>query len=100
MKDNLRYCEKYSTKAVECQIRTENYITSQYLNFNSLLGGEPDPFKYDYVIGNRPYMKILKDAPEATAMPEICYGAPNMYFLFASMGLFKSCPGKIAMCIW
>ena len=34
-------------------------------------------------------MKIAKDAPEATAMPEVCYGAPNLYFLFASMGLFN-----------
>lgn len=33
-------------------------------------------------------MKIPKGAPEAVAMPEICYGAPNMYFLFAAMGLF------------
>ena len=34
-------------------------------------------------------MKISKDAPEATAMPEVCYGAPNMYFIFAAMGLFN-----------
>jgi adenine-specific DNA-methyltransferase len=34
-------------------------------------------------------MKIPKDAPEATAMPEVCYGAPNLYFIFAAMGLFN-----------
>lgn len=34
-------------------------------------------------------MKIPKDAPEAKAMPDICYGAPNMYFIFAAMGLFN-----------
>ena len=34
-------------------------------------------------------MKISKEAPEATAMPSVCYGAPNMYFIFASMGLFN-----------
>lgn len=89
LKDNLRYCQEHSTKIIECHIRAENYITSQYLDFNSLLGGEPNPLKYDYVIGNPPYMKISKDAPEATAMPEVCHGAPNMYFLFASMGLFN-----------
>ena len=48
-----------------------------------------NPKKSDFVIGNPPYMKISKDAPEATAMPEVCYGAPNLYFLFASMGLFN-----------
>jgi adenine-specific DNA-methyltransferase len=54
-----------------------------------MLGGKPEPKKYDFVIGNSPYMKIPKDAPEATAMPEVCYGAPNLYFIFAAMGLFN-----------
>ncbi len=67
----------------------DNYITSQYLDFNHMLGGNPEPKKYDFVIGNPPYMKIPKDAPEATAMPEVCYGAPNLYFIFAAMGLFN-----------
>ncbi len=92
LKDNLEYCKKHSTKAVKYKIQPENYITSQYLDFNYMLGGNPNPPKYDYVIGNPPYMKIPKDAPEATAMPEVCYGAPNMYFIFAAMGLFNSKP--------
>ena len=54
-----------------------------------MLGGKLEPEKYDFVIGNPPYMKIPKDAPEATAMPEVCYGAPNLYFIFAAMGLDK-----------
>ncbi len=89
LKDNLEYCKKHSTKAIKYKIQTENYITSQYLDFNYMLGGNPNPPKYDYVIGNPPYMKIPKDAPEATAMPGVCYGAPNMYFIFAAMGLFN-----------
>lgn len=56
-----------------------------------MIGGNDNPRKYDFVIGNPPYMKIPKDAPEATAMPEVCYGAPNLYFIFASMGLFNLC---------
>ena len=56
---------------------------------NIAIGGDLNPPKYDVVIGNPPYMKIPKDAPEAKAMPEICYGAPNMYFIFAAMGLFN-----------
>lgn len=31
-------------------------------------------------------MKIAKDAAEALAMPEVCYGAPNLYFLFVQWG--------------
>lgn len=89
LKGNLEYCKKYSTKAMKYKILTENYITSQRLNFNCMSGADSNPPKYDYVIGNPPYMKIPKDAPEAIAMSEICYGAPNMYFLFAAMGLFN-----------
>jgi adenine-specific DNA-methyltransferase len=54
-----------------------------------MIGGRDNPAKFDLVIGNPPYMKIPKDAPEATAMPEVCYGAPNLYFIFAAMGLFN-----------
>ncbi len=36
-----------------------------------MLGGNPEPEKYDFVIGNPPYIKMPKDAPEATAMPEV-----------------------------
>ena len=54
-----------------------------------MIVGNLNPAKYDFVIGNPPYMKIRKNAPEATAMPEVCYGAPNLYFIFAAMGLFN-----------
>lgn len=83
-------CIKLKTKIdFDYRIITDNYITSQYLDFNELIGADINPVKYDIVIGNPPYMKIPKDAPEATAMPVVCYGAPNLYFLFASMGLFN-----------
>lgn len=45
--------------------------------------------KYDLVIGNPPYKKVGKDTPEAQAMLNVCYGALNLYFLFAAMGLFN-----------
>lgn len=89
LKENLSYMQTCSRKKISSIILTENYITSQYLDFNHMLGGNWDPKKYDLVIGNPPYMKIPKDAPEAIAMPEVCYGAPNLYFIFAAMGLFN-----------
>lgn len=92
LQNNLEYIKNNAELEVEYEIVTENYITSQYMNFNHLIGEIQNPKKYDIVIGNPPYMKILKDAPEATAMPEVCYGAPNMYFLFASMGVFNLKP--------
>ncbi|MCM1049676.1 MAG: Eco57I restriction-modification methylase domain-containing protein [Clostridiales bacterium] len=89
LQDNLEFCKEHSAKNITINIITDNYITSQYLDFNHMLGGNLQPKKYDFVIGNPPYMKIPKDAPEATAMPEVCYGAPNLYFIFAAMGLFN-----------
>lgn len=92
LQNNLEYIKKNAEVEVEYEIKTDNYITSQYMDFNLLIGGASKPRKYDIVIGNPPYMKIPKDAPEAAAMPEVCYGAPNLYFLFASMGLFNLKP--------
>jgi adenine-specific DNA-methyltransferase len=54
-----------------------------------MLGADPDPYRFDIIIGNPPYKKIPKDAVEAHAMPDICYGAPNLYFLFTEMALFN-----------
>lgn len=89
LRDNLQFCKSHSGKSVYVHIITENYITSQYLDFNHMLGRSLNPQKYDFVIGNPPYMKIPKDALEAAAMPDVCYGAPNLYFLFAAMSLFN-----------
>ncbi len=89
LKENLYICQENSQKDIQLRIVTDNYITSQYLDFNHMSGGNPEPEKYDFVIGNPPYMKIPKNAPEAAAVPEICYGAPNLYFIFAAMGLFN-----------
>jgi len=89
LKENLSIMKMQSCKHININIITDNYITSQYMDFNHMLGGNWNPPKYDLVIGNPPYMKIPKDAPEAVAMPDVCYGAPNMYFIFAAMGLFN-----------
>lgn len=89
LENNLNYCKNKSTKKVTFRILEDNYILSQYLDFNHMIGGNSHPEKYDFVIGNPPYLKIPKSSAEATAMPEICYGAPNLYFIFASMGLFN-----------
>ncbi len=89
LQNNLIYCKEHSSKKITINLLKENYILSQYLDFNNMIGENLEPKKYDLVIGNPPYMKISKDAPEALAMPEICYGAPNMYFIFAAMGLFN-----------
>ena len=89
LNSNLCYASEYSKIEIVYEVRQDNYILSQELEYNGMLGANPNPLKYDMVIGNPPYMKIAKDAPEAKVMPDVCYGAPNMYFLFASMGMYN-----------
>ena len=60
LENNLKYCQQKSTKKISFSIVKENYILSQYLDFNCMIGGNPNPKKYDFVIGNPPYMKIPK----------------------------------------
>lgn len=89
LKENLKWVVDNSSKNVTYRIAETNYILSQQKDYNFMLDADPDPMKYDVVIGNPPYMKVPKDAREALAMPDVCYGAPNMYFLFAAMSLFN-----------
>lgn len=89
LKSNLNYLKENSVIPLDFDIREENYITTQSSDFNNSMFSNPDAVKYDWIIGNPPYKKIPKDAVEALSMPAVCYGAPNLYFLFASMGLFN-----------
>ncbi len=77
---------------VDYTLRKENYITTQYFGVNSLIDDDRD--KYDYIIGNPPYLKISKDALEAKVMPDVCHGAPNLYFLFWAMGIYNLKPNQ------
>lgn len=70
---------------IQYEIRAENYLTSQSFICGDLYKKEAE--KFDIIIGNPPYLKIPKDAPEAKAMSEVCHGAPNLYFLFWAMGI-------------
>ncbi len=89
LRANLETACSQSQKRISYEIVSDNYILSQVSDYNLMLGANLEPDKFDLVIGNPPYMKIAKDAPEALAMPDVCYGAPNLYFLFASMSMFN-----------
>lgn len=88
LQQNLEWIKNHTSKKVVYEIRPENYILNQAEDYNETLGANLNPQKYDFVIGNPPYIKLLKDAPEASAMKDVCYGAPNLYFLFAAMSAF------------
>lgn len=81
--ENLENLKK--TCDIKYEIRIDNYLTSQNFIRADLYKKEAEQF--DMIIGNPPYLKIAKNSPEALAMPEVCYGAPNLYFLFWAMGI-------------
>ena len=87
LKSNLELIKR-EYKEFSYEVIEDNYILSQRDSFNDNLFAS-EPKKYDLIIGNPPYKKISKDAPEALAMPKVCHGAPNLYFLFAAMGIFN-----------
>ena len=89
LRKNLSWVSIHSRLVITAHIINDNYILSQKLEYNNMIGAKPNPIQYDYIIGNPPYLKVSKDALEAKSMPDVCYGAPNLYFLFASMSLFN-----------
>ncbi len=85
LEENLTIIKNHAN--VSFSIINENYITSQSFGVDALFRENEN--LYDYVVGNPPYLKIPKDAVEAKSMPDVCHGAPNLYFLFWAMGIFN-----------
>ena len=90
---NLRYIKEHSPIDFSFAVHEDDYILSQADDFERTLFAGKALEKYDLVIGNPPYLRIGRNDPAAMAMPTVVYGAPNMYFLFASMSLFNLKPG-------
>lgn len=89
LKENLKFMKEASPISLEYHVMEKDYLLSQCHDFNNDLFAEEHPRKYDAVIGNPPYLRVMRDNPAAMAMPEIVHGAPNMYFMFAAMSLFN-----------
>ncbi|SES84741.1 Eco57I restriction-modification methylase domain-containing protein [[Clostridium] polysaccharolyticum] len=86
LRQNLKLIQDEASMAVDVRLYEENYIVRQEKVFNGSTDIEREQ-KYDLIIANPPYLKLSKNAQEAICMKEICYGAPNMYFLFAAMSI-------------
>lgn len=78
--DNIKKCY-----GINYEIRLDNYLLSQHFSETDLFSDTIE--QYDMVIGNPPYLKINKDAPEAKSMCGVCHGSPNLYFLFWAMAI-------------
>ena len=89
LKSNLEYVKFHCKKGFEYTVIENDYILSQANDFEGTLLAKTTPQKYDLIIGNPPYLRIMRNDPAAVAMPSVVHGAPNLYFLFASMSLFN-----------
>lgn len=89
LRENLEYLKQNSSVKIDYKINEENYILSQSNDFEGTLFAKKNPEKYDLIIGNPPYLRIMRKSEEAESMPTVVHGAPNLYFLFAAMSLFN-----------
>lgn len=89
LKNNLEHIKNMFKDSLNYRIIEEDYILSQSNDFQENLLAAKDPEKYDYVIGNPPYLRVMRDNSSAIATPKVVHSAPNLYFLFASMRLFN-----------
>ena len=89
LKTNLQNISIEMAKQFDYKIIEDDYILSQSNDFNETLLATQVAKKYDLVIGNPPYLRVLKDVPIAKALPKVVHGAPNLYFIFAAMSLFN-----------
>jgi len=86
---NLNYIKEKSRVPFDYSIIERDYLVSQATDFERTLLANPHPPKYDFIIGNPPYLRVLKNHPAALSMPSVVHGAPNLYYLFAAMSLFN-----------
>lgn len=86
LEDNLKLISNHVDFEFSYTIIKENYILSQEENYKK---GNKSNEEYDLVIGNPPYKKVSKNALEALVLSNVCYGAPNLYFLFMTMSIFN-----------
>ena len=89
LKENISYISSCMGERLIYEVREEDYILSQEDDFNGTMFADASAEKYDLIIGNPPYLRIMRDHPAALAMPLVVHGAPNLYFLFAAMSLFN-----------
>ena len=89
LKNNLEYIKSKFLNQIYYQILEKDYIISQSNDFNNNLWASENPRKYDFIISNPPYLKVMRNNAAALTMSKVIHGAPNLYFLFVAMSLFN-----------
>ncbi|MDI7816537.1 Eco57I restriction-modification methylase domain-containing protein [Clostridioides difficile] len=82
LKENMKmYTDKYDN--ININIIQENFILSN----KDIWQDENFVGKYDIVISNPPYKKLVKASEESIIMDLVVHGQPNIYFLFMAMSI-------------
>lgn len=89
LRENLEFIQNHAPIKFGFTIVVNDYLISQASLFESKEPEKDVSKKYDLIIGNPPYLRVMRDNPAAVAMPTVVHGAPNLYFLFAAMSLFN-----------
>ena len=87
LRENLEYIQAHAPIKFGFVIIVDDYLVSQAPKFEGKCKEKKS--EYDLIIGNPPYLRVLRNHPAAMAMPTVVHGAPNLYFLFAAMSLFE-----------
>ena len=89
LREDLEYIQAHAPIKFGFVIVVDDYLISQASEFEEKNKKIDNKKKYDLIIGNPPYLRVMRDNPAAMAMPTVVHGAPNLYFLFAAMSLFN-----------
>lgn len=89
LRENLAHVKAILGNRFEYSILECDYILSQKFTIETSEPIVDSSKQYDFIISNPPYLKISRKDPSAIAMDKVVHGAPNLYFLFASMSLFN-----------
>lgn len=102
LEENLQMTQSEASFSLQFTILSRNYILEQANSFEGTLldSLQQESKKYNLAIVNPPYRKIAKDDPQALAVPSICKGDPNLYFIFTAIALFNLEPdGQMSVII-
>ncbi len=89
LRNHMEYIKQHCEKEFEYCILNEDYLLSQAAEFEGTALAGKHLKRYDFIIGNPPYLRVVKNHAAAVAMPSVVHGAPNLYFLFAAMSVFN-----------
>ncbi len=83
--DYLRLWLTSNNVSLEYKVINSDFILTNASVMENIVKLSGNPKRYDLIISNPPYFKILKSDPRAKVASSVIYGQPNMYALFMAV---------------